>query len=199
MRALLLDIGGVFYRGWPAPSFWPAWSARTGVAAEHLEAFLSGDPNFKLASQGRLAPEEAYARAAKRLGVSIDLVRELRTEAFLSEPNEVLADFVRGLRRRGAPVCALTNSISSAEEIARRPLTAGLFDAVISSRDVGAAKPDPLIFHAAIERLQLPADQIVFVDDVIGHVEAARGLGFAAVHFISTEDAIRQLSGFWPS
>jgi putative hydrolase of the HAD superfamily len=198
MRALLLDIGGVFYRGWPAPSFWPAWSSRTGLSPERLEGFLDDDPDFKLASQGRLGPEEAYAGASERLGVSADTLRELRTEAFLSEPNQAMADFVRALRERGISVSALTNSTGSAADIAARPLTAGLFDAVISSRDAGAAKPDPRIFQAAIERLGRRAGEVVFVDDVLGHVEAARGLGFEAVHFVTTEDAIRQLERFWP-
>ena len=31
MKHLVLDIGGVFYRGWPDEAFWDRWTARYGV------------------------------------------------------------------------------------------------------------------------------------------------------------------------
>jgi len=56
-----------------------------------------------------------------------------------------------------------------------------LFDDIVVSAEVGMAKPRPEIFHLAAERLGLPAQACVFVDDWDQNVEAARAVGMQAV------------------
>jgi len=53
----------------------------------------------------------------------------------------------------------------------------GLFDDIVVSAEVGMAKPKPEVFRLAAERLQLPPEACVFVDDWDTNVEAARGVG----------------------
>jgi putative hydrolase of the HAD superfamily len=57
------------------------------------------------------------------------------------------------------------------------------FEQVVLSFEVGAIKPEPGIFQAAIERAGVKPSEIFFTDDVVGHVEAARAAGIDAVHF----------------
>jgi putative hydrolase of the HAD superfamily len=57
------------------------------------------------------------------------------------------------------------------------------FDDVISSADVGLAKPDPAIYRLAAERLALEVEECLFIDDMERNVVAAREVGMAAVHF----------------
>jgi putative hydrolase of the HAD superfamily len=59
----------------------------------------------------------------------------------------------------------------------------GLFDCVVCSAAVGMAKPDPAIYALAAERLGLPPEKCVFIDDLDRNVEAARAAGMAAVHY----------------
>ena len=59
----------------------------------------------------------------------------------------------------------------------------GLFDTVVCSADEGMAKPDHRIYRLAAERLSLPPDECIFIDDAERNVEAAREVGMAAVHF----------------
>ena len=56
-----------------------------------------------------------------------------------------------------------------------------LFDDIVVSAEVGMAKPRPEIFHLAADRLGLPAQACVFVDDWDQNVEAARAVGMQAV------------------
>ncbi len=58
-----------------------------------------------------------------------------------------------------------------------------LFDTVISSAAVGLAKPDPAIYRLAAERLGLPVEECLFIDDAERNVTAAREVGMTAVHF----------------
>jgi putative hydrolase of the HAD superfamily len=70
---------------------------------------------------------------------------------------------------------------------------ADAFDEMIISAEVGVAKPDPRIFHYAIERLGVPMGEAVFVDDFTENVEAARSEGLFAIHFQEPDQARREL------
>ena len=60
---------------------------------------------------------------------------------------------------------------------------AHIFDGVINSSDVGAAKPDPIIFHRALSIADATAKRALFIDDSLPNVEAARELGIRSLHF----------------
>lgn len=55
-----------------------------------------------------------------------------------------------------------------------------LFEVAISSHQVGLCKPDPRIYHAALDRLGVPPDAVMFFDDVQANVDAASRLGMRA-------------------
>jgi putative hydrolase of the HAD superfamily len=54
-------------------------------------------------------------------------------------------------------------------------------------------KPDAAIYELTLERVELPAEACVFVDDLEPNVAAAAGLGMHAVHFSETAQAIAEL------
>ena len=199
MKHLVLDIGGVFYRGWPDEAFWDRWTARTGLSKATIVEVLSSSREHRAAQVGKMTADEAFAAAGARLGLEGPVLRTLAEDAYLSDFNVAMAEAVRALRADGIPVSALTNSLSSEAQLQARPEFAGLFDVVVSSHDVGLAKPDPAIFRAALARLGVEAAEVVFVDDLIAHVEAARGLGFIGVHFQTTDQALAELAAQFPA
>ncbi|MBL8770808.1 MAG: HAD-IA family hydrolase [Phenylobacterium sp.] len=198
MPILVLDIGGVFYRGWPDAAFWDRWTVRTGLDRATLEDALSRSPEHRAAQVGAMTADEAFAASGARLGLSGALFRQLAEDAYLSEFNERLAQAVRGLRALRVRVMALTNTLSSESQIMARPEFAGVFEGVVSSRDVGFAKPAPGIYLALLERLRAPPGDVVFVDDLPGHVEAARTLGLIGIRFEDTDQALAELGAYFP-
>ena len=56
-----------------------------------------------------------------------------------------------------------------------------LFDDIISSAEVGMAKPEPEIFRLAAGRLGLDPAECVFVDDWDPNIEAAKAVGMTAI------------------
>jgi putative hydrolase of the HAD superfamily len=57
---------------------------------------------------------------------------------------------------------------------------AELFDQTFYSYELGVAKPDPAYFAAILDRLDVPAGEVLFVDDNGANVEAARSVGLRA-------------------
>ena len=59
---------------------------------------------------------------------------------------------------------------------------AGLFDITVRSADVGAAKPDPAIFRAALSRAGVEPHEAVHVGDQISSdIQGARAVGIRPV------------------
>ena len=62
------------------------------------------------------------------------------------------------------------------------------FEFVISSAVVGFAKPEPEIYVLAIDKLNLPPEEILFIDDLPRNTAAAEELGIPSIVFTSPTD-----------
>ncbi len=72
-----------------------------------------------------------------------------------------------------------------------------LFDAMVSSSDLGVCKPEPEFFRRAQQRLELTTDdRVLFVDDREQFVQAAQRHGWEAVLFRDNNDLCSRL-GSW--
>jgi putative hydrolase of the HAD superfamily len=86
-----------------------------------------------------------------------------------------LAEELRDARIR---VALLSNSWGNT--YARERVDA-LFDPVVISGEVGLRKPLAPIFELTLERLGVPAERVVFVDDAEPNVLGARAVGMRAL------------------
>ena len=92
-------------------------------------------------------------------------------------------DTLKELKRRGYLLGAVTNGVSSLQNI--KLDTAGirdLFDVVVVSGDIGVYKPDRRIFDEAARRLGLENRQVLFVGDhPVNDIDGALGAGMYAI------------------
>ena len=68
----------------------------------------------------------------------------------------------------------------------------GRFDSVVYSCSVGVRKPNKAIFDIALAELALQAHEVLFIDDTIDMVAAARNYGFVAVEVADHATAIAE-------
>ena len=93
---------------------------------------------------------------------------------------------------------ATTTSRSNLEGLARRfpdDLDLNGFDAVVCGEDVTALKPDPEVYHTALDRLGLPAGRCLAFEDTQNGVESAIAAGLAVVATPSHYSAGQDFSG----
>jgi putative hydrolase of the HAD superfamily len=118
------------------------------------------------------------------------------------EPTPGALRTIDSLRRAGIPIIIVTNSDGHGAE----NLRASGFDLpVIDSTVVGAAKPDPRIFHVALARAGVDPTATVHVGDTLaGDVAGARAAGITPIHFSPLRACrapdhrhIRSLPGLW--
>jgi putative hydrolase of the HAD superfamily len=101
--------------------------------------------------------------------------RDYRTE---------LWDIAAAFRARGNRTAILSNGVPEVISRVRseRPLEEW-FDVVIVSCEVGVCKPDPAIYRTCLDRLRVPAEQTLFVDDRVENLRGAEGVGLQTYHF----------------
>ncbi|OZM73805.1 haloacid dehalogenase [Amycolatopsis antarctica] len=116
----------------------------------------------------------------------------------LTEPDagELLAA-VAVLRARGVRTALLSNAPGAAPA-ARRELGAH-FDALVFSGEVGVAKPAAEVYRIAAERLALPVDACVFVDDSRRNVDGAVAAGMTGVWHTGVPATLDELDALFPS
>jgi epoxide hydrolase-like predicted phosphatase len=105
-------------------------------------------------------------------------------------PDERMLAVVRRARAAGVRTGLLSNSWGFDYPRDGWP---GLLDAVVISGEVGLRKPDPAIYALAAERLGLPPEAIVFVDDLPPNVRAASEAGMTAVLHAGVDSTVEEL------
>jgi putative hydrolase of the HAD superfamily len=99
-------------------------------------------------------------------------------------PQQDVRDLVAALRAEGVSCYLATNQTEHRGRYMAENLGYdGLLDGAFWSYELGLAKPDPAFFTTILDRLGLEADQVLFVDDSLRNVEAARSVGLAAEHW----------------
>jgi putative hydrolase of the HAD superfamily len=192
IRALLFDIGGVLFRARDRTSR-RKWEQRLGLAEGQLDQIVFGNPIARRATVGQATAEDVWQHVAGRLGLSPQELAELRVDFWQTEGwDEALLVFIDSLRPR-----LLTGTISDAWPEARAAVAEhihpGRFDVILFSGEVGVRKPDPEIYRRALSRLEVAAEEAVFVDDRSGNVDAAQRLGMQGILFKSSEQVRREI------
>ena len=100
----------------------------------------------------------------------------------------------RRLEEKGYPLYALSNfgRDTYADALKIYPELGAFTGAVISGHE-GYIKPEPEIYKILLERYDLDAAKLLFIDDRADNVEMAQNLGFQAVQFISPEALMADL------
>ncbi|MBN1120139.1 MAG: HAD family phosphatase [Anaerolineae bacterium] len=146
------------------------------------------------AKRGRLSHADFWAERLAALGI---MTFEDRA-AFKSRLFAYwgLMPGMDALLRELQPVCRLavlsnTSRQGFAGYLVQRRGFGGLFDKVISSAEVGFAKPEPEIYQIALDRLHIQPKQALFIDDLKRNTDAAETLGIPSIVF-TTADALRE-------
>jgi putative hydrolase of the HAD superfamily len=184
--AVLFDFGGVFTESpfEAARNFAVATGVEPAVMLETVFGPYDRDDDhpWHRLERGEMTLTDARAEIlalGEALGFEADLFRVLAALGRSSGPRSEFLDRARALRTRGIRSAIVTNNVLEFRDAWRGMIPVDeLFDAVIDSCEVGFRKPDPRIFHAALEALGgVAPENTLFLDDYEGNVIAARGLG----------------------
>ncbi len=192
VRAVLFDFGGVIVRTeYQAPR--EHLAERLNMTYEDLCRLVFESETGRQASLGKVATEAHWRTVARRLSQPIAAIGSLREEFFAGDVlDRRLVEFISSLRPR-CRTGLLSNAWPETRQYIEQNHLAEAFDVVVISSEVGLMKPDHAIYQLALKRLEVPAQEAVFVDDTEINVEAARELGIRGILFRSASQVQAEL------
>jgi HAD superfamily hydrolase (TIGR01509 family) len=183
VRGVLLDVDGTLVDSNTAHA--RAWSIA------FVEAGLESPPVEEIRRMigmggDKLLPAAVGLSEDSPLGKRLSERRsKLFRERFLPtlHPTNGADELVRALEARALSVGVATSA--KPEELrgllARAGVPAELAERAASGEDVEASKPDPDVVHAALDRLGLPASEVILVGDTPYDIEAGGRAGVAVI------------------
>ena len=214
LSGLLLDIGGVVHNtgvrmverlARREPAMRPVIEEIGGIASDR-------DELWQRMLRRQVTERDYWAQRAAELGAAVsetwdtralmDRFYQLPEHEWLCAPTiELMTDATAA----GLRVGALTNDMTAfhGPEWVARQEHLKLFDVIVDASLTGVMKPDPRAFRGGAEALGVPAEQIVFLDDMPWNIEGARQAGMTAVRVpwddpVPAIDTARELLGLGP-
>ncbi|HEY3556802.1 MAG TPA: HAD-IA family hydrolase [Kribbella sp.] len=175
-RVVLFDADGVVQR----PTLdW--WSRLTALVPSDGDAFVA---ELMAAEQpalvGKVDFTDALADVLQRWNSTATLDEALEPWTwFAAEP--AVVELIQTLRAAGIGCHLATNQHAYRRAVMQDERGYGAwFDHTFYSCDLGLAKPDPAYFRAILGTLDVPASDVLFIDDNEANVAGARSVGVQA-------------------
>ena len=193
IRAVVFDIGGVLEIT-PALGLTERWETRLRLPAGELNQRMHDV--WAAGSIGTITEGDVHQAITDRLGLDGQQLAAFMADfwrEYLGTANTQLIEYARQLRPRYR-TGILSNSFVGARE--REQAAYGfedLVDEIVYSHEAGMSKPDPRIYALTCARLEVRAEETVFLDDTGRCVDGAREVGLHAVRYRDNAQAIEEI------
>jgi beta-phosphoglucomutase len=190
-RAVIFDVDGVLVDSYDAHMrSWLLMGREHGLTiTEEQFASTFGQTSREIIKRfwgSDLSREDAEALGARKEAIYRDLIRE----RFPAMDGSV--ELIDALADAGFRLAVGSSGPPENVELTLDCLgRASRFNAVVTGRDVTRGKPDPQVFQIAAERLGLPLERCIVVEDAPVGITAARAAGMASVALVGTVAADR--------
>jgi putative hydrolase of the HAD superfamily len=195
-KAVVFDVGGVIVR-WQPLDLMREHLPAVDPQEAHAQVFQSWalGADWLEFDRGTVEPKALAERIAQRTGYPRSGIESLIAAIgeHLQPMPETVA-LIERVRAAGHQLGLLSNMPRPyADHLEATHDFFGWFDHRAWSGRLGLIKPDRAFFDHVLAQLAAEPSQAVFIDDHIGHVEAARGHGWQAVRFESAMQVGTQL------
>jgi putative hydrolase of the HAD superfamily len=202
MGTVVFDFGAVLFRWEPGellqtlvPELAADDAAARDLGARIFQRFTP-DSDWARFDLGLIAEDGLARRIAARTGLPAAAIRRVidGVPGHLQPQPEVVAT-LREVKSAGHRTAFLSNMPRPyARQLERLNPFIGEFEAGLYSGRVGLVKPWPAIFELASHRFGLsPGDDVLFIDDHVGNIDAAITHGWRGLRFENAAQASREL------
>jgi len=193
IKTVIFDLGGVLVR---TENILPRQklAEKHGMSYRELSDLVYRTESANLAMLGQVSAGDHQQTILKNLNLPLDSFSTFEDEFWGGDRlDSRLVDFIQGLRGEYRTVL-----LSNAWDNLRKLLEGlwkidGVFDDIFISAEIGLAKPDPAIYKIVIDSLGQDPSELIFVDDFIENIKAAREASINAIHFRNREQALADL------
>jgi putative hydrolase of the HAD superfamily len=187
IKAVIFDFGRVISSQKPV-SLFRAYEDDLGLAPGTINQIMFESQAWRDALIGRITAKTFWHRIGPALGLeSRAKINDFRKRYHAAESiDRGVLNLIRQLHGQ-YKLAVLSNSPPGLTDWLSDWGILDLFDVVYCSGDEGMVKPQPAAYNSTLKRLRTLPHEAVFIDDTIGHVEAAQSLGLHGIWFTNAE------------
>jgi glucose-1-phosphatase len=192
-KAILFDLGKVLINF----DFKRGYRALEGICpypADEIPTRLTPTGLVERFETGLVEPREFVAEFSRILSLNLEYDQFCQIWSSIFTDVLIPEDMLEALAARYRLVL-VSNTNALHFEMLRRNYEHLLrhFHHLVLSYEVGAMKPRPEIFHAAVDRAGCRPEECFYTDDIAAFVAGARSLGIDAVQFESRAQLEREM------
>ena len=173
-----------------------SWAGHAGCTPAELAGRFVVDDSFRHHEVGKIDDTSFFDQLRTSLGI------DLTDEQFLEGWNAIFAGEMPGIAEllanaaKRMPLYAFSNTNPAHVAHFSRAYSdvLGHFREIFLSSTIGLRKPDAGAYDHVVKAIGVPAQRILFFDDVADNVQGARARGLAAVRVTSTDDVAKALT-----
>ncbi|KAL5586790.1 hypothetical protein FOBRF1_016660 [Fusarium oxysporum] len=185
---VVLDLGGVLIN----------YGAKNtvGLTSTQIKSALDS-PHWYEYERGKVSKQDAYDQVTQAFNIDLETWTEaLEQMKDGMQPNRVLISAIKDLRTAypTVKICCLSNIPEPELALLKDEIESwGIIDQFVASSDLQQRKPEMGTYSAFLEKIQESAPNCIFIDDKVGSVVNAQGLGFKGIVFSTSDELIRVL------
>ena len=171
------------------------WAGHAGCEAAHLVGRFARDELYRRHEKGEIGDAEFFAGLRASLGVELSDAQLLEgwNAIFAGEMPGIALLLARAAQR--LPLYAFSNTNTHVNYFSQKYADVlGHFREMFLSSSIGLRKPDAQAYDHVVNAIGVPAERIVFFDDLAENIEGARGRGLITVHVTSPDDVANALA-----
>lgn len=181
IKAVIFDFGGVLTVEHDV-EFFKEFSNKLKISYDiFMEAFRKFSRDY---FKNRLTKEQFWENIQKELGIEYpENPMDLLQEKYRKEiPKPGMVDLIKKLKQRYV-VALLSNVDPDMLNFNKENKVYDIFSTVVLSSEVGHVKPEKEIYEILLEKIKIPANQCVFVDDRERNLSPAKELEMHTILF----------------
>ncbi len=191
IKAIFWDIGGVVILS-RRKQILEDWAKELDVSSDNLRVTLKQFSDQKM--RGQNISYNDFIQVNQISWITGAQLENLQKSLWNSEyVNNELLDFILANKDKYV-YGVITNNYKEAEEVILKKYQVPKFYTIfVSSADIGVLKPDRKIYEFVLKRVNLPADQCLFIDDSVENVDGAKSVGMIGLQYTESKLLIEQI------
>ena len=169
------------------------WAGHAGCAPANLAARFIPEESYRQHEVGKIEDAAYFQSLRASLGINISVSQFLQgwNAIFTGEMPGIAPLLERAAKRM--PLYAFSNTNRPHVEYFSKAYAdvLGHFRKLFLSSTIGLRKPDPQAYDHVVKAIGVPAERIVFFDDLADNIAGARAYGLTAVHVTSPDDVAK--------
>lgn len=195
LSAIVLDIGGVIIRTEDLGGR-KYLEEKYNILSGGVHELVFNSSAAQSATIGQIDTNEVWKDVSTRLSLTPDELENFMNLFWAGDRlDKSLIDFLES-SRSVYKTALLSNAWGNFRDVLARKYNireGKTVDHILISAELGVAKPNPRIYQILADTLECNFEEILFVDDFIENIIAARSMGIQTIHYQPGLDLINEI------